>query len=313
MCIRDRLQRGQRNSGLLAEICDRLREGQQTADDCTKLVYQRAKFPSLQTDCGIHYENDVCAMHNWRQLWYECSSTVPNSRLYLCKATYHCTPYNQDIVDTLSVLPARAYEYAPDILCIAIGCEVRLVKNVNVSAGLVNSATGTVVNVIYDNADVQMLLDGNHPPPYCIVVEIPTFNGFVQKKNPNDERFFPFSEHRQWVPIYRKRFAVKTKDLPSWVRKKQLEKDCYRVQFPLDLASNITAHRAQGQTMSNCLVSVDLNLESPDRRLPPEISSLMYVACTRVTALENLFVSSIFPSVWAVSYTHLTLPTIYSV
>ena len=155
-----------------------------------------------------------------------------------------------------------------------------------------------MVNVIYDNADVQMLRDGNHPPPYCIVVEIPTFNGFVQKKNPNDERFFPFSEHRQWVPIYRKRFAVKTKDLPSWVRKKQLEKDCYRVQFPLDLASNITAHRAQGQTMSNCLVSVDLNLESPDRRLPPEISSLMYVACTRVTALENLFVNSIFPSVW---------------
>ena len=109
------LQRGQRNNGLLAEICDRLREGQQTADDCTKLVYQRAKFPSLQTDCGIHYENDVCAMHNWRQLWNECSSTVPSSRLYLCKATYHCTPYNQDIVDTLSVLPARAYEYAPDI------------------------------------------------------------------------------------------------------------------------------------------------------------------------------------------------------
>ena len=76
------------------------------------------------------------------------------------------------------------------------------------------------------------------------------------------------------------------------VRKKQLEKDCYRVQFPLDLAANITAHRAQGQTMSSCLVSVDLNLESP------EIGSLVYVACTRVTALQNLFVNSIFPSVW---------------
>jgi len=32
-------------------------------------------------------------------------------------------------------------------------------------------------------------------------------------------------------------------------------------------------------------------------RLPPELASLLYVACTRVTKLENLFVSAIHPCV----------------
>ena len=39
------------------------------------------------------------------------------------------------------------------------------------------------------------------------------------------------------------------------MRKKQLQKHCYRIQFPLDLASIITAHRAQRQTMADCRVS----------------------------------------------------------
>ena len=50
--------------------------------------------------------------------------------------------------------------------------------------------------------------------------------------------------------------------------------------------------------MADCLVSVDLKLENPDIRMPPEIASILYVACTRVTKLENLFLSAIHPSVW---------------
>jgi len=34
------LQRGQRNSGLLGEICERMRQGKLTDDDCTMLTYQ---------------------------------------------------------------------------------------------------------------------------------------------------------------------------------------------------------------------------------------------------------------------------------
>ena len=77
-----------------------------------------------------------------------------------------------------------------------------------------------------------------------------------------------------------------------------MPKDCYRLQFPLDLSRNITCHRAQGQTLADSLVSVDLGLDNPDRKLPQDIGSIVYVACTRVKKLENLFVSPIFSSVW---------------
>jgi len=44
----------------------------------------------------------------------------------------------------------------------AEGCVVRLITNLNVSAGLANSASGTFVKVIYNNADVTALLGGQH-------------------------------------------------------------------------------------------------------------------------------------------------------
>ena len=292
------LQRGQRNAGLLGEICDRMRQGKLTEDDCIMLTFQRTRFPDVCTDFGIHYQNEMCTMHNWRHLWNACKQSDPPRRMFICKATYHVTADNGQIVDALSTLPPQAYDYAPDVLCVAQGCEVRLLHNLNTAAGLVTSQSGTVVKVIFNNADVNLLLAGEHAVPYCIVVAFPGFHGFVDNNSGTDRRIYPFPSKPTWVPVFRKRFSVKISCLPTWIRKKQLEKECYRIQFPLDLASNITAHRAQGQTMANCLVSVDLGLENPDMKMPAEISSLLYVACTRVTKLANLFVSPIHPSLW---------------
>lgn len=63
------------------------------------------------------------------------------------------------------------------------------------------------------------------------------------------------------------------------------------------LIRHITCHRAQGQTLAGT-VSVDLALDNPDARLPSDISSIIYVAITRVRRLEDLFVSPIFPTFW---------------
>src|SRR5208282_1782657 len=136
-----------------------------------------------------------------------------------------------------------------------------------------------------------------NPPPYCIVVDFPGFQGFVTKRN-TDERLFPFPSNPNRVPIYRQKFTPVRRDLPQWIAKKQDTADCYREQFPLDLSRHITVHRAQGQTLRNCLVSVDLGLSNPDCHVPPDIGSIIYVACTRVTELKHLFVSPIFPNTW---------------
>jgi len=291
------LQRGQRNSGLLQQICDKIRSGTQSAEDLQKVTFQRRHFPKVVADYGIHYDNETCSRYNWEHVWSDCQATTPARRLYICKASYHVTADNQPVVDGLSALPPTKFGFAADVLCVTEGCDVRLIKNINVAAGLVNSACGTVVKVIYNNADVQSLIAGKNPPPYCIVVDFPGFQGFLTNKD-TGKRVFPFAGKPQYVPVYRQKFVALRRDLPSWIIKKQDSSDCYRVQFPLDLSRHITTHRAQGQTLASCLVSVDLGLDNPERRLPADIDSIIYVAFTRVTQLHNLFVSPIFPSIW---------------
>lgn len=290
------LQRGQRSSGLLQQICDRLRDGKQTEDDRRLLTAQRRRYPDYTTDYSVHYNNDSCTSTNWRQLWSQCKCSTPTTRLYICKASYHTTASNHPVVDGLAALPPQKFSYASDVLCVAVGCEVRLIKNVNVAAGLVNSATGRVVRVVYNNADCDDVAAGKHPPPYCIVVDIPSFKGFLQR---DGRRIRPFVNQPTWVPVYREKFVAARSDLPSWIVKKQQPRDCWRVQFPIDLCRALTCHRAQGQTLGSCTVSVDLGLDNPDSPLPPDISSILYVACTRVPRLRDLFVRPIFPGFWS--------------
>jgi len=45
-------------------------------------------------------------------------------------------------------------------------------------------------------------------------------------------------------------------------------------------------------------VSVDLALGSPSAHVPSDITSILYVACSRVTELKNLFVTPIHPDIW---------------
>jgi len=230
------LERSQRNTGLLGQICDRMRRGELTENDLTMLTYQRARFPDLVTDYGIHYTNDMCSMYNWRQLANEYLLSAPRSRIFLAKAIYHVTTTNQDVVNALSVLPPQAYDYAPDILCIAEGSEVRLLQNMNIAAGLVTSQSGTVIKVIYNNADVEALVSGEHVKhvvPYCIIVSFSGFQGFLQKKTSGrtTTRVFSFWHQKSWVPIYRKRFNVKVSSLPPWVRKRQMKKSVTEFSF----------------------------------------------------------------------------------
>jgi len=114
---------------------------------------QTVNFPDYTPDFSLTYDNDSCSSTNWRQLWSECRSSDPPKRLYVCRATYHTTDHNDQVVNRLAAVPSSKFKFASDVLCVSLGCDVRLVKNINVSAGLVNSTTGTVVAVIYDNAD----------------------------------------------------------------------------------------------------------------------------------------------------------------
>jgi hypothetical protein len=285
------LERSHRNVGLLYTIADRLRSGKQTADDLNMLELQCRRSPHADVDRGIHYSNEAATVNNWRTLWKACKQT--GRHLFLAKASYHETETNQLVVSMLSGLSAKAYAYAQHQLCLAVGCEVRLVVNLDVAAGLVNSSTGTVVEVLYDAADAKHLAEGKHPPPYVVVVDFPDFTGFKDCDEPH-----PFPNHPTWVPVTRRKFSVAQRDLPANVRQSQQTKDCWRLQFPLDLSMHLTAHRAQGATMGSCRVLVDLGLDNPSTRVPADAGSILYVAITRAVHLRNVFVRPILLSVW---------------
>jgi len=293
------LGQGHRNSGKLQEICDRLRAGEQTEDDLRVLTFQRRRHPEYVPDVGIHYDNELCATLNIKELWAQCQSFDPPRRLYVCKASYHTTESNDRVVAALSAMSPTKFQFAPDVLCLAEGCQVRLIKNLNVAAGLVNSSNGTVQRVIYRNADVPAIREGKFPPPYAIIVSFRGFTGFPAPTDTDpSRREFPFPAHKDWVPIYRQNFIPKSRDVTSAIWKQQEISKSGRTQFPISLSRHITAHRSQGQTLANCTLSVDLDLQNPDKRMPDDLSAILYVALTRATELKNLYVSTIVPSIW---------------
>ena len=160
-----------------------------------------------------------------------------------------------------------------------------LTYTVNVSAGLMNSTTGTVVKVIYDNTDVQDLLDGQHHPAYCITVNFPQFCGFiVNGKNSFHLQILTLfhctgksSCHKHCLPRLEK--AVFVKLLPRKISHRPLS----------------SYHLAPG-ARSNAEESA--GLESPSNHIPPDIGSVIYVACTRTNILQTLFVHPVFPTIW---------------
>jgi hypothetical protein len=307
-------QRGHRNFGLLEEIADRLRNGQQTQDDLGKLMFQRRKYPDFVADRGIHYSNQSASNYNCRRLWKTCQSKMPPKRMYICRASYESTGDNDTVINALSQVPSSKYNFAQDVLCLAEGCEVRLITNLDTSAGLVNSAIGTVVRLVYDDADVNALVNGELPPPNHIVVKFDAFRGRIQKKaniitghqpvrqkqassSPSLLRLFPHNNHKL-VDIYRQKFQMTDqKALPAKTKRLQQSK-LYREQFPLDNSENLTAHRGQGQTWSGSSLSIHLGLESPENYVPADVNAVIYVAITRVKQLKNLFMDPIFPSIW---------------
>ena len=79
-------------------------------------------------------QNENAAMYNFTDLYRY--SLQHDKRIFVCKASYFETENNRTIYDSLAAIPAKHYNFAPDLLSVYEGCEVRLVKNVDVAAGL---------------------------------------------------------------------------------------------------------------------------------------------------------------------------------
>jgi hypothetical protein len=272
---------------------DRVRNGEQTYNDLVKLRHQAIKFPELECDYGIHYNNDSCLMNNLKTIWTHASKS--GKRVFVSPATY-----SEEVLKdppSLSLLrsfPAQDYHFAADVLCLTEGAEVRLIENFNTKAGLVNSVTGIVHKIIDNSQNTDLILEGKFPTPSCIIVEFESFRGFP---NPDGSRYYPYPQNKKLIPLFQRDFEC-TALIPREVLLKQRRSDCYRSQFPIDLARHVTCHRAQGQSWDNHNIAIDLELGSPASKIPNDAECIFYVAGTRTSDICNIFLQPINPEIW---------------
>ena len=72
-------------------------------------------------DRGIHYTNEDAAMYNFTDLYRY--SLQHDKRILVSRASYFETENNRTICGSLAAIPAKHYNFAPDLLCVFEGCE----------------------------------------------------------------------------------------------------------------------------------------------------------------------------------------------
>jgi hypothetical protein len=147
-------------------------------------------------------------------------------------------------------------------LFLSVFAKVVMTQNVCQPAGLCNGATGTVMDIVYN--------DGEGPP------SLPKFVWVDFGDNYKGPSFFPRDETRRgWV-------AVRPRTSKEWTfsgRGGGVRQEHTRTMLPLRCAWGWTVWKAQGQTMKGQVIA-ELGDREPD-------AGITYVAFSRVTKMEN--------------------------
>nr|XP_054593339.1 uncharacterized protein LOC129160189 [Nothobranchius furzeri] len=184
--------------------------------------------------------------HNFNMLHKQCTDIVQ-----IKAQDFHKNPQTGRTTRIPSTLDFGKKTYLDKLLSIAPKARVMLIKNIDVSDGLVNGVFGTVCRI-------QFL--GNNSFPHIIYVNFdnPSIGQQLRHK-------FPTSD------------TELTNATPISPDEDKLEKGVRR-QFPLRLAWSCTIHKVQGLTLQKAVVSFKRIFSAGQA----------YVALSRVTSLEHL-------------------------
>ena len=154
------------------------------------------------------------------------------------------------------------------ILCVKKNAPILITKNIDKSDFLTNGQRGSIVNVDVENS--------------IIWVEFPDAKIGQKRRHKFNKKL---EGHPNAVPI------KKDKSTFSWGKKGSIIR-IQRTQFPIILAYAMTAHKAQGMTISKVLVDFT-NVKGEPVNLP---AGSFYVAITRVRKGEDLFLRTFSPA-----------------
>ena len=237
-----------RQSGQYRDVLLRLRDGNNDENDweflkryCYPLMSSNRQAAFLENDClHIRASNEECNRVNRKRL-----QDLKRSIVLLEAKHSNCKP-NTYSDENFRRLKAKLY--------ISVGARIMLTMNVCVNVGLVNGSMGDIVDIIYKTSQPPDL-------PEFIIVNFPSYSGLP---------FFIGEDRKHWVPL-----------LPSTVNySNKAGKTVSRIQYPIQLAYALTAHKAQGLTSTSKTV-----VELPQKETHVGIT---YVQLSRCTDIENL-------------------------
>nr|XP_054591539.1 uncharacterized protein LOC129155839 [Nothobranchius furzeri] len=184
--------------------------------------------------------------HNFKMLHKQCTDIVQ-----IKAQDFHKNPQTGRTTRIPSTLDFGKKTYLDKLLSIAPKARVMLIKNIDVSDGLVNGVFGTVCRI-------QFLSNNSFPHIIYVNFDNPSIGQQLRHR-------FPTSD------------TELTNATPISPDEDKLEKGVRR-QFPLRLAWSCTIHKVQGLTLQKAVVSFKRIFSAGQA----------YVALSRVTSLEHL-------------------------
>ena len=257
------------------ETLDRIRIGQMNDNDKKLLETRRVsneEHKSKDFDKALHlfFGNQEVCNHNKsmiNKLPGPPSIVQADIRGYP-KGCYPSIKYETFVEDT------RFQKF----LTLKKGSRVILNFNVDISDGLVNGVTGTVIDIPHgrNTPKYQEQLSGSKINAVIVKFDDPAVGEDLRKKHTDLPKWI---KKQKGVPIYRMKMTMYPKKLSS-------SAECSVEQFPLNLFYASTSHKIQGRTLENqdVVCYTDKNIKA----------GCGYVMLSRNTKKENVYIAKDF-------------------
>ena len=255
----------QKDDQPFTELLNRFRTASQTEDDI-KTIQSRALNPNDHSNypseaLHIFAENAPVDQHNNAHL------DQLKTPLYRLKAVdqYPQNVTKQDIDRVLARGRSETGGLDSEIL-IKVNARVMITTNIDIADRLINGQMGTVAKIAINH-------NTNRPSIIYIKFDDPQAGTNAIQKHAN-----PYARENNYVPIQPVLARIKVR--PGKPSSPELQ----RLQFPITLAWACTVHKVQGLTLSEIVVSFDLNRQKYFNY------GQIYVALSRATSLQGLHV-----------------------